>query len=82
MTLTHDFYLITKVNDPTSFVKLGINLHDFIIDKVQIIDPIILYIIDTLEWIPTKNPAKAGLPNGNGLYYHGVPYLIKRLQIN
>jgi hypothetical protein len=39
-------------------------------EKVGISDDLILYMIDTLEWIPSFNPVTK--ENGKGLVYHGV----------
>lgn len=38
----------------------------------------ILYIVDSLEWITSKNPALRGAPNGRGLNYHGVTLFDKQ----
>jgi len=43
-----------------------------IVDGVEIHDDIIVYIYDTLKWIPSKKHALAGSPNGTGINYHGV----------
>lgn len=45
------------------------------IDYVTIHDDIIQYILDSLEWIPSKNPAKKGSPMGQGINYYGVTLL-------
>jgi hypothetical protein len=51
---------------------MGIQNRPEIVDSVEIHDDIILYISDTLKWIPSKNPALRGTPRGAGINYHGV----------
>lgn len=71
MALTHEFYLVPNTIDVEQF-WMGIRNKPEVIDSVVIHDDIILYINDTLEWIPSKNPGKRGTPNGTGINYHGV----------
>ncbi len=43
-----------------------------VIDSVVIHDDIILYIFDTLKWIPSRNPALHEAPMSAGINYCGV----------
>lgn len=38
-------------------------------------DDIIQYIMDTLNWIPSKNPALSEMPSCFGINYHGITLL-------
>jgi hypothetical protein len=71
MSLEHEFYLIPISTDLKGFWS-NKDKDNSIIDKVVIYDDIIQYISDTLEWIPSKNPAKLGNPIGQGINYYGV----------
>jgi hypothetical protein len=71
LALTHEFFLIPKTVDITSLIFNGEDIQNYAVDMVEIADDIILYIYDALEWIPSKNPARTGLPVGKGLNYHG-----------
>ncbi|MDF2790626.1 MAG: hypothetical protein K0S80_3727 [Neobacillus sp.] len=71
MGLEHEFYLIPNTIDVKDFWVHKEN-NNGVIDSVVIHDDLILYIVDSLEWIPSKNPALRGAPNGWGLNYHGV----------
>lgn len=71
MALVHEFYLIPAVGD-AEHLWTNIANHPKVVDSVVIHDDIILYINDTLKWIPSRNPALAGAPIGAGINYHGV----------
>ncbi|PAE42782.1 hypothetical protein [Bacillus sp. 7884-1] len=71
MSLEHEFYLIPNTVDVKDFWVLREN-NNSVIDSVVIHDDLIQYIFDSLEWIPSKNPALRGTPAGQGLNYHGV----------
>ncbi|MGM0713371.1 hypothetical protein [Brevibacillus parabrevis] len=71
IALTHEFYLVPNKIEVKQF-WLGIENRPEIIDSVKISDDIILYISDTLRWIPSINPALKGFPRGTGINYHGV----------
>jgi hypothetical protein len=38
---------------------------------VRVADDLLMYLHDTLCWVPTENPALADLPTGHGLNYYG-----------
>jgi hypothetical protein len=71
MALEHDFYLIPNTVDVDRFWMDRENNPE-LIDSVIIHDDIILYISDTLKWVPSRNPAFHGAPRGAGIHYHGV----------
>ncbi|MEW9670607.1 hypothetical protein [Ammoniphilus sp. 3BR4] len=71
MALEHEFYLIPNTVDLERFWMYREN-NSNVIDSVIIHDDIILYVSDTLKWIPSKNPSLSGIPNGVGINYHGV----------
>jgi hypothetical protein len=73
IALTHEFYLVPSTIDvEQQQFWMGIKNRSEIVDSVEIHDDIILYISDTLKWIPSKNPAIKGAPRGAGINYHGV----------
>jgi hypothetical protein len=74
MSLIHEFYLIPNTINIIDFWMHREN-NKSVIDSVEIDDDLIQYIFDSLEWIPSKNPAIPGNPNGQGLNYHGVTLL-------
>lgn len=71
MALVHEFYLILAVGD-AEHLWMNIANNPKVMDYVVIYDDIILYINDTLKWIPSRNPALSGAPTGAGINYHGV----------
>ncbi|WP_415579300.1 hypothetical protein [Filibacter tadaridae] len=48
------------------------------IDKAIIHDDLVLYMMDTLNWIPSKNPGKEGNPTSHGINYWGVTLFDKQ----
>ncbi|SFC93718.1 hypothetical protein SAMN05443252_10914 [Bacillus sp. OV322] len=70
MGLEHKFYLVSETIEINEIWTLIENIR--VIDNVVIHDDIVHYISDSLEWIPSKNPAKKGNPNGRGINYYGV----------
>lgn len=68
MALTHEFVLIErkKIDEPSYY------LFTEGMDQVEIHDDLILYIMDSLRWIPTSNAAIRSAPLDFGLYVHGV----------
>ncbi|WKA53139.1 hypothetical protein [Planococcus shixiaomingii] len=70
MGLKHDFYLVTEKIERNEIYMIKEKIRA--IDQVIIHDDIILYILDSLEWIPSQNPALNGSPIGQGIQYHGV----------
>lgn len=77
MGLEHEFYLITNTTDVKDFWMFRENNNN-VIDSVVIHDDLIQYIFDSLKWIPSKNPAMRGTPNGKGINYHGVTLFDKQ----
>ncbi|MFD1676401.1 hypothetical protein [Alicyclobacillus fodiniaquatilis] len=77
MSLKHDFYLIKGTADIQDYWRHRADAHN-VIDSVTIKDDVIQYILDTLDWIPSKNPALDGNPNGRGINYHGVTLFDKK----
>lgn len=70
MGLEHEFLLVQEPLQTTEVWLLRENVK--VIVELVIHDEIILYILDSLEWIPRKNPAKEGNPSSQGLHYHGI----------
>ncbi|MBL3644636.1 hypothetical protein JMN23_19950 [Bacillus sp. RHFB] len=71
MSLGHEFYLISKTTDIKD-VWMYRERNNSVIDSIVIHDDLIQYIMDSLEWIPSKNPSLHGPPSGRGINYHGV----------
>ncbi|MEH7355137.1 hypothetical protein V7150_16385 [Neobacillus drentensis] len=80
MGLEHEFYLISNTTDVKDFWMFR-EKNNSVFDSVVIHDDLIQYIFDTLEWIPSKNPALSGTPNGRGLNYHGVTLFDKQSSV-
>ncbi|MED4035945.1 coproporphyrinogen III oxidase (plasmid) [Niallia taxi] len=76
MALKHDFYLIPKTTDIISFWQYTSDNSKYI-EHIALHDDLILYITDTLKWIPTKNPGMRAITAGFGINYHGVTLLDK-----
>ncbi|MEH7514509.1 hypothetical protein V7146_17485 [Gottfriedia acidiceleris] len=70
MGLEHEFYLIPDTVNVNQIWKLRKNNNE--IESVRIHDDIIQYIMDSLNWIPSKNPSTSGNLNRKGLNYYGV----------
>ncbi|MED1946283.1 MULTISPECIES: hypothetical protein [Brevibacillus] len=58
MGLTHEFYLVRSENENEPF------------ETVVLSDNLVLYIWDSLRWIPSFNPSTQ--ENQTGLNYHGI----------
>ncbi|WP_285767393.1 hypothetical protein [Peribacillus sp. SI8-4] len=71
MGSVHEFYLIARTTDTKDFWMYK-ESGNGVMDSAVIDDDLILYIMDSLEWIPSQNPAKRGNPSGRGINYHGV----------
>lgn len=63
----HDFLMLPEVNDDYS----GYLNHFNHPGSLQLDDDIVLYMLDTLKWVPTVNPANPSEWCGFGLNYHG-----------
>ncbi|MFJ7755832.1 hypothetical protein ACQKGI_21580 [Peribacillus muralis] len=77
MSLNHEFYLLPKkidVNDFWTYIECRNN----VIDSVAIHDDLVQYIMDSLEWIPSINPALRGTPSGRGINYYGLTLFDKQ----
>ena len=74
MGLAHKFYLVPDTTELTDFYIDKKN----IIDSVVINDDIILYILDSLYWIPSKNPSSRNQIKGKGLNYYGLTLFDKQ----
>lgn len=66
MDLNHEFYLISKTTVIKDFWIHRESSND-VIESVVIHDDVIQYIMDSLEWIPSQNPAMRGNPSGRGI---------------
>ncbi|MGC5327678.1 hypothetical protein [Brevibacillus sp. SYSU BS000544] len=66
MALTHEFLLIKK----EIMVDQGFYFSPMYEEMVTVHDDLILYISDSLVWLPTYNPSKKEFQSG--LSYHGV----------
>jgi hypothetical protein len=80
MGFEHEFYLISNTADVKDFWKCREN-NNSVIDSAVIHDDLIQYIFDSLDWIPSKNPALPGAPEGRGLNYHGVTLFDKQSSV-
>lgn len=76
MGLEHEFYLVSETVEIDEIWTLREN--NRVIDKVVIHDDFVQYISDSLEWIPSKNPAKKGIPKGQGINYYGITLFDKQ----
>jgi hypothetical protein len=76
MNLVHEFYLVSQPMDAKQIWMLRESNN--VIDTVTIHDDMIQYILDSLKWIPCKNPAKQGNPSGFGINYYGVTLFDKQ----
>jgi hypothetical protein len=74
MAREHEFYLVPCTINEAEFWTIWRNEEkkSQIIDSVIIHDDIILYMMDTLKWIPSRNAARSGMPAGAGINYHGM----------
>ncbi|MFJ9384119.1 hypothetical protein ACIROD_10320 [Peribacillus sp. NPDC101481] len=70
MSLDHEFYLISKTTGIKDFWMYR-ERNSSVIDSIVIHDDLIQYIMDSLEWIPSKNPSLQATPSGRGINYHG-----------
>ncbi|SDM84329.1 hypothetical protein [Paenibacillus jilunlii] len=77
MALEHEYYLIPITIDVERFWMNRENNHK-VIDSMVIHDDIIMYISDTLKWIPSRNPALHETPVCAGINYHGVTLFEKK----
>jgi hypothetical protein len=77
MGLEHEFYLVEDKIDLNEVWMLRENKNK-VIESVAFHDDIIQYILDTLKWIPSKNPAYQGNTNGKGINYYGVTLFDKQ----
>lgn len=71
MSLKHEFLLVPKTveyQDLLSWRKKKLN----VIDSVDVPDDLIQYISDSLEWIPSENPARSITREEYGINYYGV----------
>ncbi|GKU82610.1 hypothetical protein [Niallia sp. NCCP-28] len=72
MGLTHEFYLIPDTTELKEFY-LNAKKINGIAESIAISDDIITYIYDSLEWIPSKNPAtNQSSAKAYGFNYYGV----------
>lgn len=69
----HDFLLLPE--NEGDYSGWGDHFHDA--HAVKLDDDLVLYISDTLKWIPTINPSNPGEWIGYGLNYYG-PTVINR----
>jgi hypothetical protein len=80
MALEHEFYLIPQTTDIREYWQLTHDERTFL-DCVVLHDDLILYIIDSLKWIPSKNPGIRTVPEGHGINYHGLTLFDKQSAI-
>ncbi|MCE4049337.1 MULTISPECIES: hypothetical protein [Bacillaceae] len=71
MALEHEFYLIPKTANIQEYWQYTHEERTYL-DCVVLHDDLILYIMDSLKWIPTKNPGIRNMPAGYGINYHGL----------
>jgi len=80
MALEHEFYLVPKTTDIQEYLQHSHDERTFL-DYVVLHDDLILYIIDSLQWIPSKNPGKRAVPADYGINYHGLTLFDKQSAI-
>lgn len=71
MSLEHEFCLVPKTVNYFERIMSGEKDSDTI-GSVAIPDDLIQYILDSLNWIPSKNPAKSMTREEKGINYHGI----------
>jgi len=79
MALEHEFYLISQDTDIREYWQYTHDERTYV-DCVVLHDDLILYIIDSLKWIPTKNPGIRTV-QGYGINYHGITLFDKQSAI-
>ncbi|MEE6450218.1 hypothetical protein RAH41_06540 [Gottfriedia acidiceleris] len=76
MALIHDFYLVPKdvtlKNDLMGYMD---SIKEFAVAHVKINDDLILYMADTINWVPTKSTPFTRRFNEMGLDYYGITIL-------
>ena len=76
MVLIHDFYLVPKdttlKNDLLGYMN---SIKEFSVAHVKIHDDIILYMADTINWVPSKSTPFTRRFNEMGLDYYGITIL-------
>ncbi|UOY93335.1 hypothetical protein MUG87_04195 [Ectobacillus sp. JY-23] len=73
MGLQHEFFLVPDTVDAYCFsIERQV---EAAIDVVYIHDDLIVYMWDTLQWIPSKTPRKTGIEEGLGLNRWGITVL-------
>lgn len=71
MSLEHEFFLVPNTVAYPELMKRNEQNVD-IIDSIDILDDLIQYIADSLNWIPCKNPAISMTKEDTGMNYYGV----------
>ena len=71
MSLEHEFCLVPNTVNFFELIMRGEESSD-IISSIAIPDDLIQYIMDSLNWIPSKNPAKSMTREEKGINYHGI----------
>ncbi|WP_088011636.1 hypothetical protein [Gottfriedia acidiceleris] len=73
MALIHDFYLVSKdatlKNDLMGYMD---SIKEFAVAHVKINDDLILYMADTINWVPSKNTPFTRRFHEMGLDYYGI----------
>lgn len=69
----HEFLLIPEVEGSSNY---GGYFHDP--HAIQLEDDLVVYLVDTLNWIPSSNPSNPGEWGGYGLNYWGPTIIDKR----
>lgn len=71
MGLAHDFLLVPKKTAHDQLWGRG-KEKELILESLEVPDDFIQYILDSLQWIPSRNPAKRKLIEQTGLNYYGI----------
>lgn len=71
MSSVHEFFLVPKTVGYKEFMRLYMNNSDSI-DSIDLPDDLIQYISDSLNWIPSKNPAISMTREEKGVNLCGV----------
>ena len=75
MSLVHEFFLLPKKENVIDWEDWYSRNRLEWQDKIEIPDDIILYIFDSLNWVPTLNPETNN--DSHGLNYYGVTLIEK-----
>lgn len=71
MGLEHNFLLVPEKTAHEQLWGRGKEM-ELILESLEVPDGLIRYMLDSLQWIPSKNPARRKAEEEQGLNYHGI----------